>query len=65
MCTGAALWFEVKRVVIGDSQSFTGPEETLRQNGVEVVVLDTKECVQLTEKFKGRAPEQWEEEIAR
>lgn len=65
MCTGAALWFQVKRVVIGDSQSFTGPEDVLRREGVEVVVLNTRECVQLTEKFRARAPEQWEDEIAR
>ena len=65
MCTGAALWFQVKRVVIGDSKSYTGPEELLKEKGVDVVVLNTRECIQLTEKFVARAPEQWEDEIGR
>lgn len=65
MCTGAALWFEVGRVVIGDSLSFTGPEDLLREKGVEVVTLNTRECVSLTEKFKAQKPEEWGQEIAR
>jgi len=65
MCTGSAVWFQVKRVVIGDNQSYTGPEEVLKQNGIEVVVLNTQECIKLTQKFVASSPEQWEDEIGR
>ena len=65
MCAGAALWFQVRRVVIGDGTSYAGAEDVLRREGVEVVRLDTRECVELMERFKMRSPEQWEDEIAR
>lgn len=63
MCTGSALWFEVKRIVIGDSISFTGPEDLLREKGVDVVVLNTRESIELTEKFKAQKPKEWGTEI--
>jgi len=59
MCTGAAIWFRVKRVVVGDSVNYRGPQELLEQNGIEVVVLDTDECVGLTKKLIEVAPEKW------
>lgn len=65
MCTGAAIWFQVHRVVIGDSKSFRGPEALLREKGIEVVSLKSRECVQLMEKFVARAPQEREDEVGR
>lgn len=68
MCAGAALWFRVRRVVIGgdgDGTSDSGPEEVLRREGVEVVRLQTRECGELMERWRARAPEMWEEEMGR
>lgn len=65
MCSGSAIWFQVKRVVIGDSTSFTGPEDVLKQNGVEVVALNRRECISLCEKFAARSPRAWEDEISK
>ena len=44
MCTGAILLYEIPRVVVGENRTFKGGEELLRSRGVEVVVLDDREC---------------------
>lgn len=63
MCTGAVLLYGIPRVVIGENRTFTGPEELLRQHGVEVVVLDDPECVELMQKFIAANPTLWNEDI--
>ncbi len=63
MCTGAILLYGIPRVVIGENRTFLGDEELLRQRGVEVVVLDSTECVELMERFIGDNPALWHEDI--
>jgi creatinine deaminase len=63
MCTGAILLYEIPRVVIGENRTFTGAEELLRERGVEVVVLDDPECVEMMEAFIARHPDLWNEDI--
>jgi cytosine deaminase len=59
MCTGACLLFKVKRVVIGENETFVGGEKYLKERGVEVVVLDNGECKALMRKFVQEKPEVW------
>ncbi|KAK5173851.1 cytosine deaminase [Saxophila tyrrhenica] len=63
MCTGASVWFQVGRVVIGDSTTYTGPEDVLRNNGIEVVVLNTEECINISKKFIENSPEKWSDTV--
>jgi cytosine deaminase len=63
MCSGAILLYEIPRVVIGENRTFVGAEDLLRSRGVEVVVLDDPECVQMMESFIARHPELWNEDI--
>lgn len=63
MCTGAILLYEIPRVVIGENKTFMGGEEYLRSRGVEVVVLDDPECVQMMETFIAENPTLWNEDI--
>jgi creatinine deaminase len=63
MCTGAILLYDIPRVVIGENRTFTGAEDLLREHGVEVVVLDSPECVQLMEEFIAANPALWNEDI--
>ena len=51
--------FGVKRVVVGDRVNYRGPQETLEQAGIEVVVLDTEECIDLTKQLIEKSPEKW------
>ena len=63
MCTGAILLYGIPRVVIGENRTFLGGEELLRSRGVEVVVLDDAECVELMRAFIAAHPEVWNEDI--
>lgn len=63
MCTGAMLLYKIPRVVIGENKTFLGGEDLLRQHGVEVVVLDDPECVQLMTDFIAAHPTLWNEDI--
>ncbi|MFI5099597.1 MAG: nucleoside deaminase [Actinomycetes bacterium] len=63
MCTGAILLYGIPRVVIGENTTFQGNEELLRSRGVELVVLDDAECIELMRTFIAEAPELWNEDI--
>ncbi|EQB35513.1 cytidine deaminase [Sulfurimonas hongkongensis] len=63
MCSGAALLYKIPKVVIGENKTFQGPEEHLRSSGVEVEVLDDKECYSLMQNFIKTNPELWNEDI--
>ena len=56
MCTGACILYKVARVVIGENETFIGGEAYLKQRGVEVVVLENKECQDLMSKFIEEKP---------
>jgi creatinine deaminase len=63
MCSGAVLLYKIPRVVIGEHQTFQGPEDYLRSRGVELVILDDAECIRLMRDFIGAYPELWNEDI--
>lgn len=63
MCTGAILLYGIPKVVIGENKTFMGAEDLLRSHGVEVVVLNDKECIQLMEDFIKDKPNLWNEDI--
>ncbi len=63
MCSGAVLLYRIPKVVIGENKNFSGPEDYLRERGVNVVVLDDRECVTLMESFIKSRPDVWREDI--
>jgi cytosine deaminase len=63
MCTGAILLYGIPRVVIGENRTFVGGEDLLRSRGVEVVNLDSAECVDLMQVFIREYPDIWNEDI--
>jgi cytosine deaminase len=63
MCSGAVLLYGIPRVVIGEDQTFRGPEAYLTSRGVEVVVVDDPTCVEMMERFIASNPELWNEDI--
>ena len=65
MCTGAILLYGIPRVVIGENRNFLGGEELLKSRGVEVVVLDSAECVEMMGSFIAAEPALWNEDIGR
>lgn len=63
MCSGAILLYKIKKVVIGENESFKGPEEYVRSRGVEVINYDNEECKQFMAEFIKTKPELWNEDI--
>jgi len=63
MCTGSILLYGIPRVVMGENRTFVGGEDYLRARGVEVVNLDSTECVELMNEFIAAHPEIWNEDI--
>ncbi|MFN0158457.1 MAG: nucleoside deaminase [Bacteroidota bacterium] len=63
LCAGAAVQFRLPRVVVGESRTFPGASEFMRQHGVEVIDLDLDECVQMMEQFITAKPSLWNEDI--
>ncbi|MDD2450080.1 MAG: nucleoside deaminase [Sulfurimonas sp.] len=63
MCSGAALLYKIPKVIIGENRTFQGPEEHLRAQGVEVEILDNKECYELMQNFIKKSPQLWNEDI--
>lgn len=63
MCAGAIRLYEIPRVVVGEHRTYQGDEDTLRRDGVEVLVVDDPECRALLEEFARRHPDVWAEDI--
>jgi creatinine deaminase len=65
MCSGAVLLYKIPGVVIGENVTFQGPEDYLRQRGVELVILDDAECIRLMHDFIRDNPHLWNEDIGK
>ena len=63
MCSGTALLYRIPRIVIGENRTFQGPEDYVRSRGVELVIVDDAECVELMREFIAARPELWNEDI--
>ena len=63
MCTGAILLFQIPRVVVGEARTFAGDLGFLRDQGVEIVLLDDPACVAVMAEFQARYPQVWSEDI--
>jgi cytosine/creatinine deaminase len=63
MCTGAILLYGIPKVVIGENQTFTGGEQLLIQHGVEITIVNDRECIEMMQDFIRTNPELWNEDI--
>lgn len=62
-CSGLVRQFGIGTVVVGESVNFAGGVDWLRENGIEVIDLGSKECVTLLADYIRRNPEVWNEDI--
>jgi cytosine/creatinine deaminase len=63
MCSGASLLYKIPRIVIGEHQTFAGPEAYLRGRGVDLQILDDATCIEMMRRFIAARPEVWNEDI--
>jgi cytosine/creatinine deaminase len=62
-CSGMIRQFGIGAVVVGESRTFRGGIDWLRESGVQVVDLASDECAQLLQSFIAAHPEVWNEDI--
>lgn len=63
MCSGTALLYRIPRIVVGENQTFRGPEDYVRSRGVELAIVQHPECIRLMREFIQAKPELWNEDI--
>ncbi len=51
LCAGAIIQFGIKKVVVGESETFAGAREFMELHGVLVIDLNIDECKQLMSEF--------------
>jgi cytosine deaminase len=62
-CSGLVRQFRIGTLVVGESRTFAGGLDWLRENGVEVIDLDNRECCELLEGYIAKNPAVWNEDI--
>ena len=63
MCSGTIILYGIPKVVVGENRTFLGEEDLLRSKGVEVIVLNDAECIDMMTKFMNEKPQLWNEDI--
>ena len=62
-CSGLIRQFGIGTVVVGESRTFRGGIDWLRECGVEVIDCDSEECAKLLQGFIAERPDVWGEDI--
>jgi cytosine/creatinine deaminase len=62
-CSGLVRQFGIGTVIVGESVNFQGGIEWLRENGVEVIDMNSAECIEMLATYIKEHPEVWNEDI--
>src|SRR5262244_3074278 len=63
MCTGMSLLYKIPKVIIGENQTFKGAEDLFAAKGVQLSVLQDRECIEMMRSFIKNRPDIWNEDI--
>jgi creatinine deaminase len=62
-CSGLVRQFNIGTLVVGESVTFQGGAQWLRENGVNVIDLNSSECINLLTNYVAANPTIWNEDI--
>lgn len=62
-CSGLVRQFNIGKVIVGESVTFDGGIDWLRQNNVEVIDMNSRECISIMRDFIENNSELWNEDI--
>lgn len=62
-CSGMVRQFGIGTVIVGESMTFQGGVEWLRENGVDVIDLASRQCREMLGAFIAKHPKIWNEDI--
>ena len=64
-CSGLLRQFGFRTLLVGESRNFQGGVDWLRSLGIQVIDLDSAECVSLLADYIRANPDVWNEDIGR
>ena len=62
-CSGLVRQFRIRTVVVGERVNFAGGIDWLRDNGVEVIDRNSRECIDMLAQYIAANSEVWNEDI--
>lgn len=62
-CSGLVRQFKIGTVIVGEAENFDGGIQWLKEIGVEVINLNSQECVEMLKKYITENPRVWNEDI--
>lgn len=62
-CSGLIRQFKIGTIIVGEARNFDGGIEWLKENGVEVINLDSAECIEMLGDYIAANPAIWNEDI--
>jgi creatinine deaminase len=62
-CSGLVRQFNIGTVIVGESVNFRGGIDWLHENGVNIVDMNSGECVEMLKAYIEANPEIWNEDI--
>ncbi len=62
-CSGLIRQFGIRTLIVGESRTFAGGVDWLREHGVTIVDLDSEICALLMRQYIATHPEVWNEDI--
>lgn len=62
-CSGLVRQFGISTVIVGESVNFEGGVDWLREAGVQVIELQSEECIRMLADYIAANPEVWNEDI--
>src|SRR5271154_503274 len=62
-CSGLVKQFGIATVVVGESVNFRGGIDWLKEHGIRVIDLNSRECIDMLAAFIREHPELWVEDI--
>jgi cytosine/creatinine deaminase len=62
-CSGLVRQFGIGTVIVGESVNFSGGIDWLRDNGTQIIDMNSTECVEMLGEYIAANPEVWNEDI--
>jgi cytosine deaminase len=62
-CSGLVRQFNIRTVIVGESINFSGGVPWLKENGVEVIDLNSQACIKMLADYVAANPSVWNEDI--
>jgi cytosine deaminase len=62
-CSGLILQFKIGKVVVGESVNFQGGIDWLKEKEVDVIDLNSQDCIDILSSYIEKNPEVWNEDI--